>query len=168
MIYLFGIWHEYQCYGENNDDKADLLKEAVKKAIEKKGVTLLAEEFNEDSFKDPDNSQTVLQFLEREDDDLKHIFCEMSAEKRAKEGILSRPQIRHQMFMHDEEPDEDVVREKERSYYPAREAHWLSVLKDYTDQNVLFVCGADHISSFGELLDENDIESEVLEEEFDR
>lgn len=32
MIYLFGIWHDYQCYGEDNDDKADPTSEMAPSA----------------------------------------------------------------------------------------------------------------------------------------
>ncbi len=137
------------------------------KSNRENGVTVLAEEFNEDSFKDPDNSQTVLQVLESEDDDLEHVFCEMSANDRIAKKIPWRSDIIYQMDWNNEEVTEENIKEKERSYYPARETHWLSVLEDYTHQTVLFVCGADHISSFGGLLDENDIDNEVLEEEFD-
>jgi hypothetical protein len=123
MIYLFGIWHDYQCYGEGNDDNADLLKDAIENAITDNSITVLAEEFNKDSFNDSENSKTVLQVINEDDDTLKHVFCEMSARKRLENEIYSRLGIRHRMFMNDEEPAEDAVKEEERSYYPLRKAH---------------------------------------------
>ncbi len=167
MIYLFGIWHNYQCYGEGNDDKADLLKGAVEKAIDDYDIEVIAEEFNEDSFNNPDNSTTVLQSVEQENKNLKHIFCEMSASERSENKIPNRNQITHDLFMNDEEATEEAIKEEERKYYPQREAYWFSILSDYTDYNVLFLCGADHIPSFETLLDEESVDNEVLEVEFD-
>lgn len=57
--------------------------------------------------------------------------------------------------------------EDERNGYPIREGEWLRRLLPYTREGaVLFVCGVDHVTTFGRRITASHIETSVVCEDF--
>lgn len=135
MIYLCGVSHDYQCYGCGNNDKANSLKAEIEKIIPKYDIAVLAEEYNEDSVRENKGTETVLQDLANGQDDLEHVFCEMSSEERQKAGIMTIPEIRHLAFMKGEELSDDDINKAEEAFFPQREQYWLNTMNDYLDKD---------------------------------
>jgi hypothetical protein len=64
-----------------------------------------------------------------------HLFCDPDRHEREAQGIARSDQ---------------------------REAFWFERLRDSAHMRILFVCGDDHVDSFGQLLSENGLTAEVL------
>lgn len=166
MIYLFGLTHDCQCYNGKNDEQAESLKIEVNRLLKDNKITILAEEYNQDALKETNGKQTVLQTIKDDNPILKHIFCEMSASMRCDNQIPTRNFIIQKRWLNDQDISDDAVREEMRKYYPIREKYWLSKILKHKDEQILFLCGADHIESFSKLLFDNKIENKTLVEDF--
>jgi type I restriction enzyme R subunit len=60
-----------------------------------------------------------------------------------------------------------TIAPKSKSDDHLRENFWLKKIKDKTGENIIFVCGADHLNSFSTLLKNSGFNCEVLPKRFD-
>jgi hypothetical protein len=131
MIYLIGVRHDIQFdpaphVAKIVRDKRELYKARVLEVIKEFGISVLAEEFNDEGKKKWRVSETTLEQIAKAKG-IEHRFCEPTAVEKTENEI-------------------------EKSDFDKRERFWLSRIQDCKYKNVLFVCGDDHFESFGKKL----------------
>lgn len=156
-LYLIGTSHTYQlgpnarhlsetpCTPDDEVAFADWLRAIARQHA----VAAIAEELNEDALADARVARSIPQRLAR-DLGLQFRFCEPSRKWRQDAGILTDDEARAQAWMDNLTAEE--LQDKQRHWFDLREAFWLEQLQDLAAWPVLFICGADHVQSFGALL----------------
>jgi Asp-tRNA(Asn)/Glu-tRNA(Gln) amidotransferase A subunit family amidase len=180
MIYLIGISdHNVQHNGIGCADSVvrNNFSVFLEKKIRRYSINLIAEEFNEDALYkvSKGNIATIRNLVEKlksEGLEIKHVFCEPSLSERKAEDILSASEIySKKLNIHiyngkkpnlNKEQQKIFDEEMKRSFL-AREQIWLKKIHSYLDNNVLFICGSDHITSFESLLMSKGCKTKVLE-----
>jgi len=156
MIYLVGTDHELQHTGipkraekETVILARDRFGSFLKKSISELKITLIAEEF----------SNEVLTFLKAESTlrpvaeeiGIEHRFCDPNIVDRDRIGL---PPPFTQTSDEEQKRKDDELREN----------HWIDAIEDRLDSSIIFICGADHIVGFTDLLNSKGIDNMVLEE----
>ena len=131
MLYLIGVSHDIQFNPGRHPAKVVRNKRAsfkthVLEVIETLGVSILAEEFSDESKTIRKVSESTLEQLAKAKG-IEHRFCDPTSAQRRENGIG--------------ESDLDK-----------REQFWLSRIRDCRGRNLLFVCGGNHVDTFGEKL----------------
>jgi hypothetical protein len=165
-LFLIGTHHNYQygvgsSYGDGCSlDEESAFRRLVDSAARKLAVRALAEELNEDGLTEHGVQRSVLQ-QQAAALELQHCFCEPGRAERAALGIHSRTNVRSTALMRGW-AEEEVTR-RQLAEFRKRESVWCDRLLRLNTWPVLFVCGADHVSSFSFLLLERGLEVQVLE-----
>lgn len=156
MIFLIGTNHELQHNAKPfriDEDKALKAREEFKEYISNlcgnKNLELIAEELCEELL-ELKNTTSILKDISIQNH-LNHIFCDPNLKERAEIGLPSHGT--------EDSPDEEKLK-----YHKIREAFWLEKLNDILDKTILFVCGAEHVSTFKNLLESKDLEVKILNE----
>jgi hypothetical protein len=131
MVYLIGGRHDIQFdpgphRAKIVRDKRASFKKHVSEVIEPLSISILAEEFSDEAKRIWKVSESTLEQLAKAKG-IEHRFCDPTSAQKRENGI--------------EESDSDK-----------REQFWLSCIQDCKSRNVLFVCGGDHVETFGEKL----------------
>jgi hypothetical protein len=163
MIHLIGTHHKFQVAGAspNTEFLAYLLQ-----AVMRLAATVLAEELSIDGERilgGPMGKSIASIVAER--CGIRHVFCDPGKVEREKNGIKSDVEIAQTAmsawFTTDEDPNIVADRER-RKDFPVREAIWLDRLRPFlAEPGIVFVCGADHINTFGPRLEAEGIEASV-------
>ena len=137
MIYLIGVDHVIQHGGYLDTRKEVALREFqsyLAQVVQEKRVDMIAEEFSEVAL---ERSNTDFSTCRKLALSLKidHLFCDPTPEEREALKI---------------ETDEQ------------REQEWLNRIRDSFRMNVLFICGSEHLQSFGRLLAANGFKVAIL------
>jgi len=155
MLYVIGTGHHYQFgtgvrFGEGHCTEADqtAFAEMLRNLTTKLAIQVLAEELNGQALEEVGKTTSVLQLVAAERA-VPHLFCEPDRRERGPLGIRGENEIRISSFPNrlDEEAVQTLVAESWRR----RELEWLRRLDAVRSKNVLFVCGARHISTFVQL-----------------
>jgi|SRR6516162_4401242 hypothetical protein len=88
-----------------------------------------------------------------------HKYCDPNNDKRSRLGIRGETDIRLQGFHQDW--DEDSIEAAVRVSHQIREAYWLRQILALDVWPALFVCGANHVGHFADLLKEHGINTEI-------
>jgi hypothetical protein len=131
MVYLIGVRHDIHFdpgphRAKIVRDKRASFKAHVLEVIETLGVSILAEEFSDEAKRKWKVSESTLEQLAKARG-IEHRFCDPTSVQKKENGI--------------EESDSDK-----------REQFWLSCIRDCESRNVLFVCGGNHVETFGKEL----------------
>lgn len=140
MIYLLGVNHQVQ--HERNAQLSMVFDFYLSKKVEELNITFIAEEWSEDSSRISSVKTTVPQDIAKRYK-IKHMYCDPRKDERKEIGWLSK--------------SDDYLREK----------FWLNKIKPYLNHNMIFVCGSDHLESFGKLLSKCGYNFQVLPKRFD-
>ena len=139
MVYLIGVNHSVQHEGALNPLKSaeiERFKSHISESIKTNHITLIAEEFSDESIRLSGISRSVLQ------------------------GVAAREGIEHRLC------DPNTLERREHSIkkqdHRKREQFWLCRIADAKNQNILFVCGSDHVTSFKELLEQSGYVVQIL------
>ncbi len=157
MIYIVGVCHEVQFINEtSNLPLIGNFANHIIETIKRNNITILAEEWSEQALKawgsNTDTLRTIAKKLE-----IEHIFCDPDDAERKKIGYPTRQDMRKTLNLPstfntetDLEEANKKIKEEERKFYPIREKYWLEILGDKIQEDILFVCGDDHIKTFPE------------------
>lgn len=147
MIFLIGTNHELQHFARPK--RAEELKvcearyrfqEYLRDQVQQISPNLIAEEMAEELLKHLDAFSTVKVIAE--EFKIEHRYCDPGLEIRLKLGIPPHGTEGY--------PDEE-----RRKYHNVRENYWYEQITPYAGKVVLFICGAEHVSSFRALLMEH-------------
>lgn len=140
MIYLLGVDHQVQ--HQRNTPTSTVFDFYLSKKVKELNITFIAEEWSEDSSRISNVETTIAQDIANRCK-IKHAYCDPREDERKEIGWLSK--------------SDDYLREK----------FWLNKIKPHLDNNMIFVCGTDHLESFGKLLSECGYNFQVLSKRFD-
>ena len=158
MIYIHRVNHNTQHRGKgSNLEGASMLESFVESICVEKGISVVAEEFSTEACEISDVDASVChQVASRMQ--LRHLYCDPISSERAKLGIPSQADLVAQVK---KDLGVSVIMGKDSNeyydqlaakYHCIREHFWLAKLAPYKRDNVLFICGIDHIGSFSEML----------------
>ncbi|HEX3495571.1 MAG TPA: hypothetical protein VHT02_00090, partial [Methylocella sp.] len=88
-----------------------------------------------------------------------HRYCDLKMAQRNAAGVRSVNDIKADDFFRNWSPEK--IEQECRASNSIRERHWMNELLDLNDWPVLFICGADHVSPFQQMLDENELSAQV-------
>lgn len=164
MIYIIGVIHQVQHgIGNENTKAIEHLERFLTEKSQEKRVQLIAEEASEDSLIEFDVAYTVSQKVAK-NLLVKHLFCDPGLEKRRVLGIKSRRDIAKELgyvkFL--TSADEERVNEVARPHDRFREKIWLERIKESGHNDILFVCGVDHVDPFLRQIEKQGMQGEIL------
>ena len=157
MVYIHGINHNAQIRGDNGDPaNADRLEAVVRGFCDEKRVAVIAEEYSIEGCKRYSVEESICCAIAREYG-LVHVYCDPTADERERIGIPSPDELNEQVTG---KPNCSILTPKEcgeidrltAEHFPKREQFWAEKLVTFRGQDLLFVCGKDHVESFGGLL----------------
>ena len=99
---------------------------------------------------------------------LRHVYCDPIPTERTRLGIPSQAELEERGK---KELGVKYIKEKEHidycnrlaaQYHPIREKFWLTTLASHKGENVVFICGNDHVNSFAAILTKNGWEVETV------
>lgn len=115
---------------------------------------------------------------------LPHFYCDPNCEERRaigicddvlEEEVLTYFGLTYKTFpkyvaSYDFDYDKlkEMEREKQRRserFWPLREEYWLRQVGEYIHDDILFVVGARHITTFADLIQRNSLESFIIEKD---
>jgi hypothetical protein len=176
MIYITGIDHLVQYNGPVPPELLEEFKEYIAAKIKELNITLIAEEFNEEFLHDVFNAAEGTAETAAAESGTSHLYCDPDAAEREALGIAYYADVmdmvkeRHgisEKFIMDMELRRVVEQEtalEVKKFWPVRERFWLNKLKGRLDENILFLCGHEHVRGFSELLRGEGVSAAVIEE----
>ncbi|OGB35391.1 MAG: hypothetical protein A3F78_13345 [Burkholderiales bacterium RIFCSPLOWO2_12_FULL_61_40] len=166
-VFLIGTSHTYQ-YGAGNawSKKAPCSPEAdeafrnvLMAAVSTHALRGIAEEMNEQFLAEAKVTASVPQLIAKQLG-LPHAFCEPNRRERVALGIEQENEIRVSARLNGR--SEEYVAKALKEQFEKRESVWLQRVERLNAWPVLFVCGANHVSSFSALLAREKVFCEVL------
>ena len=140
MIYLIGVDHQVQHRKDLHISK--IFSFYLKRKAEQLRAKLIAEEWHEELLKENGIKSTIPQDVaQRLETD--HIFCDPNKEERLQMGWKTKA-------------DDNK-----------REIFWLEKIKNKANENVIFICGADHLGTFSKLIRKLGYRVQTLSKRFD-
>jgi len=176
MIYITGIDHLLQYNGPVPPELLEEFKGYLAAKIKELNITLIAEEFNEEFLHDVFNATEGTAETAAAESGISHLYCDPDAAERGALGIpyyadlMDMVKERHgirEKFIMDSEVRRVVEQEtalEVKKFWPVRERFWLHKLKERLNENILFLCGHEHVSGFSTLLREEGVSASVIEE----
>ncbi|MEK7749557.1 MAG: hypothetical protein AAB277_01105 [Planctomycetota bacterium] len=139
MIYLIGVDPVVQHINkEASAEKAKLVAEFthhLKEAAKSLRVVLLAEEFSTEALAKSSTTSSTAQKVSRELK-IQHRFCDPNLQER------------HSLCIG-------------KDNFHRRELYWLDCIRDKRNEDIIFICGNDHLESFTSLLRRKGFQSRV-------
>lgn len=158
MIYIHGINHNTQHRGKGCDpDGASELEKFLESLCGEKDISVVAEEFSNEACEYSDVKVSVCHQVANRLH-LTPIYCDPNSSERRKLGIPSQAELVKQAK---KELGVKIIIGKESTdyydrlaaqYHNIREKFWLTKLKPHKGENVLFLCGIEHVDSFTAML----------------
>ena len=152
-VYIVATEHKYQgctlSHRRAKKTQLDQFKDFLKEQIRHLGISLLAEEMNEEALAKfphpalPPKQSVPFQAARELNKD--HAYCEADAAMRKKLGISGN------------DTADDIKK---------REAYWLKRLEELNNFPCLFVLGDDHVYSFPALLNESGLQAILVASEW--
>ena len=139
MIYLIGINHKLQHEKIGLAEKQNVIREFlqyVESTAEQFQVTTIAEEWSEEASEINEVEFSTVQTLARKLG-LKHILCDPTTEERMQNNIGKKD-------------------------FDRREEFWFKRLHRVLHENILFICGDQHLESFTRKLESKSISAEIV------
>ncbi|MEW6584243.1 MAG: hypothetical protein AB1442_01380 [Nitrospirota bacterium] len=168
MVYLIGVAHRVQ-YTNDKSDPGEIMRFSAfleMKALKLK-ITCIAEELNAEVLREKKATACTALAVTRKLN-IEHRFCEPDRSEREALGIPSE-RIHTKAPVGDGDSRKDIgerIRKEREKYFELRERFWIDRIEDKIDEPIFFICGADHVGSFGTLLSEKGYDVEVLIEDW--
>jgi hypothetical protein len=155
-VLLVGTRHDYQCPGYQGSEQFRVQVEA---SCRKHGITLLAEEMSLDALRRLGAHSSVCREV-ADSLGIAHRYCDPSIEELKQLGIANPCKFDSSSFSLFPDPraiDPEIVEAN-----AIRRKCWLQRISEADSWPVLFVCGANHVTPFRVLLQDNGVVVDVL------
>jgi hypothetical protein len=166
MLHIAGTSHHYQFgagvrFGPDHCTEADerAFVELLHNLAHSCAAEVFAEELNQQALAEVGKTSSVMQLVAATLK-LPHLFCEPDRAERTALKIMDENEIRFSVFP--KRLDEAVVQARAAESWRRREQEWLQRLVIAKSKNVVFVCGANHISTFVPLAQAEGFECKVV------
>lgn len=161
QIVLIGTWHHFQLPGGPESASFGMFVEDI---FSQHRVAAIAEEMSEDALAENGVTQSVGHQIALARG-LAHRYCDPSRNKRVVMYVLQESDIRKTGFLQSWEPGR--IESEIRSSHAIRERYWLDRLSELDIWPALFVCGANHVSYFRDLLEKQGFEVTVAADDWE-
>lgn len=128
-------------------------------------VRAVAEEMNEEALTEKDHAASIPMQV-ASSLQLPHRFCDPNRAERASLEIRQENEIRVQASPSNSTLSESDIAARVTKSHAKRERYWLDQLHSLNVWPVLFICGADHVESFRNLLAQQSIVAHVAAEDW--
>jgi hypothetical protein len=155
-VVLVGTSHKYQLPRNPAEQE---FRNLLARVCEAYGVQAIAEEMSIEALVQKRAAQSLGEHI-ADAKGITHRYCDPNNGQRKLLHIRQEQDIRTEAFLNDW--DSERLEQEIRAAHAIRERHWLDHLLDLNCWPTLFVCGADHIRSFGGLLDQNGLRAHVV------
>ena len=159
-VALIGTSHTYQIPGNTG---ADVFANRVRCAVETSDAAAIAEEMSCEALAQKRASDSICSKI-AEELGVAHIYCDPDSETRKQRQIQGESTIRMDGWQKGDPPE--ITNERVRRSHSLRESYWLEQILRLDKWPVLFICGANHVSSFFGMIQANDLLPEILEQDW--
>lgn len=121
-------------------------------------VRAIAEELHEDTLADWHITSSLCHELANVTG-LSHRYCDLNGAQRKAAGVRGVNDTKFEGIINNWSPEK--TQQEIRVSQAIRERHWMKELLDFNNWPVLFICGADHVEPFQQLLQESGLSAEV-------
>ncbi len=161
-VILIGTSHTFQRAG--NKGSAEF-EQFIRQVAAEHKVLAIAEEMSPEALRDGEPAKSVCHLIAA-DLILHHRFCDPETEERNAAGIVGVQQIQIAGWQHHDGQDGEWAQAEIKASHDKREAIWLSRMQELDVWPLLFVCGANHATSFSEKLEAATIAVELIAEDW--
>ena len=155
IVVLVGTSHSIQmATGGTCQQLVDRFEAFLTNLCATKGIRGVAEELNPEALALRNRSTSIPQRIAVARK-LEHRFCDPNRQERADLGIVEETQIEMKAWVHEWSKNETAT--QQTMHRTMRERLWLRELNRMEQWPVLFVCGANHMSSFQQILEQDNI-----------
>lgn len=158
MIVVVGTSHSIQT--ANLELKAFL--ESICKEFK---ICAIAEEMNEEALAERGCAESIPMQVANALR-LPHRFCDPNRKERARLDIRQENDFRVQAWLSQSQSSESEIAARVAESHAKRERYWLEQLRTLNLWPVLFVCGADHVRTFCQLLKQQGISAQIGAEDW--
>lgn len=146
MFYIIGVHHGVQ-FDKQYSSTPGFISYLIK-VIKKYAIEIIAEESSKDVLKEWRIEKTSVQEISV-NHDLQYIACDPSIDERKTLGIRSDEEIKQEKGLPKILNHEQLaILDKEKiKDFPKRENYWLDKIKKYSDRQVIFICGLQHLDT---------------------
>ena len=166
MIYIVGIHHELQ-YWDGSDSP---FLAAFRDWNYTLKLSVFAEELNQEEIEKQQQflGRTLASTAQQAASllGLEHRFCDPNTFERAALGILATKDLRKKLGLRAGENEDFLQKEERRLYWPLREKFWLERIRDKSEEEILFICGACHVESFLSLVESSGLKATVIHKDW--
>jgi len=147
MVYLIGVNHDVQF--KRGKSETDRFIAYLKQKIKELNIPFIAEESSDDAKKKHNVRTTIVEDIAKQLK-IEYRACDPTLKEREAEGIPSEKDIIFGLGMSGLLSHEQVekVDQEGAKYHPQRERIWLKKIRDKKYQDMIFICGFDHLSKY--------------------
>jgi len=176
MVYIIGIDHLLQYNGPVPEYLLEEFRNFLSARIIEFNISVIAEEFNEEFLFEVLGATEATAKIVAGKSGVDHIFCDPEEHERKVLGIPYYADVREcvklkygikENFIFDNALRKKVHEEtaaEVKKYWAVRERFWFDRIKERLAENILFLCGHEHVTSFRDYLEENGIEVCIVDE----
>jgi hypothetical protein len=161
LIVLVGTRHAFQYPGIKASNEFRLFLEEL---CDQHGVRAIGEELSEDALAEKQKTSSVCREI-AVSRNIAHHYCDPSLEQRKVLGVLQENPIRIDGWLKGWPPEK--IEQEIRASYSIREHYWRDQLEILDLWPALFVCGAEHVVHFRELVEKHGIEVIVATDDWE-
>ena len=163
MVYIVGINdHCYQAINPKNNPYETEFRDYLLKQVQMKKINHISEEMNDELLRSQNDAQESVCRKIVEDLGLTHTMCEPTGYEKQQIGYVDKP---WEDFLFEADTNEKVNAayfEFHKNQWHIRENFWCEKLEPYSNEKVLFICGAQHPIRFSKLLTRRGIKSRIV------
>lgn len=141
-----GVWFGGKPLTSESEAAFDQMLREVVAAV---NADTLAEELSIESLHDVGKTESTVQRLARRLG-IGHVFCDPDRGERTQLSIRDENEIRASVMW--ERRTEDWIKSEILAATRRREEEWLRRIREHGGCNVVFVCGANHVKQFSEMV----------------
>lgn len=143
MIYLLGVYHPFQT------DEYPEFMDYVRDFCQTHDIKSMGEEMSYDCLRYEKKERSTIKII-ADERSIPHAYCDPGEEERQRKGIKNFSEHNRLYYNSDEELESAKIQN-----FQKRESIWLENIQKEFVSPMLFVCGIDHLLSFGSRLEAN-------------
>jgi hypothetical protein len=162
-IYIIGTAHKLQTSNGCRTRDLEAFKDYLREVCKRTSIKAIAEEMSLEALTESNMTESTCEAITKELS-LQHQYSDPDRATRQRLGIRQENDLRAEGFLKNwsgEELQRNICVEHEK-----REKYWLDQIKVLSNYPLLFVCGANHINSFGMLLRSQGLNFQILADDW--
>lgn len=158
-VYVVGTSHNFQTGRDAESEDLKAFKNFLHAVCAEKDIRAIAEEMSPEALAESGATESTCEAITKELN-VQHRYCDPDRNTRARLNIRQHNDLKMLAFQRDW--TEKQLRDNILGEHRKREIIWLEQIRSLHQYPVLFVCGANHVESFGDLLLSEGVDFQVL------